>query len=103
MSGESFPRPGHYKMRLTKGGPWVPVRIVRFLRAKRRQVGHLAYVGDQARDAQSVWPYAMKNPIPESEWKYLLDLGRWSAAHAPESPEANPRKAVDLNQMPTLF
>lgn len=103
MTGESFPRPGFYKMRLVAGGPFVPVHIYSFLRAKRRQVGFLATVGDQTRDAQAIWSYAMKNRISEQEYKYLLDLGRWSAAHDPESPEANPRAAIDLHQMPTLF
>lgn len=103
MTGEAKPEPGFYRIRMVKGGPWVPVRIVAALRAKRRRVVFYAYLGDKVVDIDRVWPRAYGNKIEKSEWEYMLKLGRWASAYEPDNPAAQPTKAVDLNKQPSLF
>lgn len=42
-------------------------------------------------------------PITEDEYLHLLEVRAWAVAHSPASPEANPRKAVDLMMAPLPF
>lgn len=41
--------------------------------------------------------------ITEDEYLHLLEIRAWAMAHSPASPEANPRKAVDLMTAPLPF
>jgi len=41
--------------------------------------------------------------IDEAEYKYLCDVSQWASAHAPDSPEANPRRPIDLAAMKPIF
>lgn len=54
-------------------------------------------------DGVTKMPIVNGEKITHQEYAYLLDVARWAAAHAPDSPEANPRKPIDLNTAPTIF
>jgi hypothetical protein len=43
------------------------------------------------------------DPCTEAEFHYRLDLKTWAEIHAPGAPEANPREAIDLTTLPSLF
>jgi len=105
------PVPGLYRLRLRKGAPWSPVKV--WDSAERcKQTGELledenfhCLVNGKEVDPHH---YAERitcfgEPIDQNEYDYLLSLGRWAADHAPESPEANPNEAIDLNKMDPIF
>ena len=39
-------------------------------------------------------------PITKEEFEYFTATKKWAEESAPYMPEANPRKAVDLNELP---
>jgi hypothetical protein len=99
------PLPGHYRMRLVKSGPWVPVRVFQGFgadpdggeprgmwtwRAERRGVEvHI----DQ------VWPSCAGEPISESEYQFLLARADYAMKHDNSLPDATPRQAVDYGTL----
>jgi DNA polymerase-1 len=89
------PRPGYYYTRLVRGGPKVPVQIWEDGGAI------LCRLGDRDADAAKLWPFLRW--IEEAEYRHMLDTARWATAHAPNEPEANPDRPVDLNQAPIPF
>jgi hypothetical protein len=110
------PEPGFYQTRLAKDGPWVPVRIWHAPTPDpddpenpmdRSHVAH-AQVGDQPHqsdpvEVERIWIWAAKHPVSPERYEYLVKLGRWSVAHAPDEPAANPREAVDVTKMKPAF
>ena len=65
------PQSGFFKMRTIKDGPWVPVAIwtdkdVRY-----------CLVGNQQRDAASVWTSCAGRPVPEAAAKTAFRTGQW--------------------------
>lgn len=113
MSDE--PIAGYYMTRLTKGATYVPVRIYfgcpvidheeqdRSPRwcvivngeTDRLETGE-GYSCRVALDVYSVWPHCGRFPIPEAEYNYMIDKATWAKAHAPDRPQANPRKKIDV-------
>jgi hypothetical protein len=104
------PIAGFYRRRLVKGGPWVPVLIAygapldpvtgeELDRSPRWQ----AWSGGREIDVWNLWPDCSGEPITKAEYTHLRDVGEWAERHAPRSPEANPTRAISLNQMPTIF
>jgi hypothetical protein len=51
-------------------------------------------------DPGGLWLYCLAEAITESEFDYLLELGRWAAQHAPRDAYARPDKAVDWSTQP---
>ena len=47
-------------------------------------------------------PVLKAEPIEELEYDYLVKSHQWAAKYAPDAPEANPRKRIDLNALPPL-
>lgn len=110
-------RPGFYKCKLVKGGPWVPVRLAMSiakdpitgeqLDRSPRLVGWIggmelpAIVGGRERDIEDLWSWL--HEIDEVEHAYLLRAGAWAQEHAPHLPEANPLEPIDLNELEPLF
>jgi hypothetical protein len=118
------PTPGFYAMSLTRGGPRVAVRI---------WFGHAVIDGDEqdrgddwrceidgrcdfierdrdtgykcrvALPVDRAWPLCAKQPIEESEYRYLVAHARWAKQHQPYHPKSSPQQAVDFNTMPTPF
>lgn len=50
-----------------------------------------------------VWPRCAGDPIEEAEARYLMSTFEWGRAHAPNSPQANPTRRVDLLTAPLPF
>ncbi|HVI92319.1 MAG TPA: hypothetical protein VM659_28775 [Dongiaceae bacterium] len=106
----STPTPGLYKMRIIKRGPWVPVKI-EFRPSRDSETSELldrspsfhALLGDEDVPIDKVWPWCAGEPIPEAEYNWRVALRQWAIKHAPDEPEATPRKPVDLRQMPPIF
>lgn len=104
------PVAGFYAMRMVKGGVRCPVHIWygpphdpvtgeeldRSWRWQATLDGHPA-------ELDTVWPYCAREPIDQAEHDYLVSLRCWAVEHAPETPEAAPRQAVDLGSMPPAF
>lgn len=108
------PVAGTYAMRLTKGGVRVPVRIWfgapvmdgeeldRSPRWNCEIDGRTTERGELL-DIDRAWPYCAKEPIGESEYRYLVEHAAWARDHAPDHPKAAPRRAVNFNRLPMRF
>lgn len=66
------PECGYFKLRDGKDGPWKPVAI--WYDAAGNMI---CRVGNQVRDAQSVWTYAAKHPIAKEAAKVAFETGRF--------------------------
>jgi hypothetical protein len=114
-----YPEPGFFRMKLVRGGPWVPALIWRpcpivipqplettpgpedWCRPLDRSRPLLARIGEREADPFDVWTYGRRIGAAEYHWR--LALGKWAQTHAPLDPEANPRARVDLARQPSLF
>lgn len=103
------PQPGYYKRRLVRGGIFVPARIWQ-VETRCIETGDLVAdvqllceVSTGPADPYEQWPYLGKHPVPEADFRYRVAVGEWATAHSPEAPEANPRKAVNLNKTQPVF
>lgn len=47
--------------------------------------------------------YVKGEPIDRDEYDHLLSVRNWALEHSPESPEAAPREAINLNKLRTIF
>jgi hypothetical protein len=114
----SCPVPGHYRMRLVKRGPYVPAAIrlpcpmvpagpgsgadpVDWCRPLDRPRHPVGEIDGRPVPAHDVWLYA--EPVDAAEYQYLREIREWAAACAPDAPEANPRRAIDLRTEPPPF
>lgn len=104
------PTAGLYRMKLVRGGVFVPVKIE--FRPSRdpetgepldRSPGWHALLGDEEVPIERVWPWCAGEPITQAEYDWRVALKQWAVKHAPAEPEANPKQAVNLRQMPPLF
>jgi hypothetical protein len=97
------PTAGWYRYRLVAGGHPVAIRIwfgapldpvtgEELDRSHRWQ----ATANGEAVDLDRVWPACGREPINATESAYLTGLAAWAQEHAPDSPQANPRKRIDL-------
>lgn len=53
------------------------------------------FIGDEA--------YVKGEMIDQAEHDYLVSVYKWALVNAPNSPEANPRRAIDINEQPPVF
>lgn len=104
------PQPGFYKTRLVRGGPWVAGRIYEIPpldpdtgELLDRPVMLAGEIGGAEVQIDEAWLKLMGNPIGEAEYRYLSSVAQWAGAYDPNSPEANPRSAVDLRQMAAIL
>lgn len=106
------PVAGYYKTRRVRHGIWVAVRL--WLDADRHEPGVPENKLDRAPiwraeldgvevEFDKVWPWAKLIVIDRAEYRFLLADAAHARAHRPDSPEANPTKAVDVGSMPALF
>lgn len=97
------PTAGWYRYHLVKGGspvaikvwfgpPHDPVTGEELDRSYRWQ----ASCNGELIDLSQVWPMCGRDPIDEAEARYLIGLQAWARQHAPNSPQADPRKKIDL-------
>lgn len=99
------PRPGFYRRRLVKGGPFVAVRI--FVPCPldpwtgepldRPRVLSATVAGEPA-DPWRTWTYCAAEPISAQEFRYLERL-----REIPGTPESRPRTPIDLGTMPPVY
>lgn len=83
------PRPGFFKLRMVKGGPWCPARIW----PVRRRTGSetlTAHILGEPAEVDRVWLYGRE--IPEADYQRLM-----------REPPVSPRQPVNFNAMPPLF
>jgi len=109
------PVAGTYRMKRTKGGVWTPVLIYRLCCCTiGGDVDHmwsercdrfppLQAVIDGIEDADPLQIWTWLHPIAQAEYDLLMSSHAWARENAPELPEANTRKAVDLNALKPLF
>lgn len=108
------PVAGYYRRRMVSGAVWMPVKIwfgapldpetgEELDRSLRWQAmdGDRLVTGEA--EIQNVWTSCCREPINATEYFYLVADRAWCRENAPESPEANPTKRIDLNSLPSLF
>lgn len=111
-------RSGYFVVRLVKGGPLVPARIVRLCHCTPvggdeqrphdwtedcdRFPGCVGEVAGEPADASLIWE-TRKAEIPAERYAHLMRVREWAIRHAPDLPEANPRQPIDLNKLRALF
>lgn len=104
------PIAGYYRMRLVRGGPFVPVRIYfgpSFDPATgewcdRSHFWRAILDGEQA-DIWRVWPACSGRPICEGDYRYMRAMSAHARAHEPGLPQANPTAPINLGAMRALF
>lgn len=106
------PHPGFYKMRLVKGGPFVPCRVW-FNEPERDEAGDLMddeclmmsingeFINGQLMGERWIW--LMGNPISEAEYRFMLDDAEHAKEWRRDDPKATPTKAIDLHNMKPIF
>lgn len=100
------PQAGYYQRRLVRQGPFVPARIWREpeLDANTGEPTGadliLCEVDGRRRDPLAEWARLATQPITVDEYRFLVKNAEWARTHAPHDPAANPRRAIDLNQLP---
>ena len=99
------PQCGWFKLRLVKGGPFVPARIWMFQPIEDGElVGDETFqceVNGKFADAEDQWHWLCQNPITKAEFDYLTASLAWAADHAPDEPMANVRQPIDWQKVPT--
>jgi hypothetical protein len=104
------PIAGLYRARLVQGGVYVGVRIwfgpphdpvtgEQLDRSWRWQ----ATANGELIPLDRVWPRYADKRIDQAEYDYLVAMQRWGEAHAPDSPQANPRRKINLLTAPLPF
>lgn len=104
------PIAGFFKMRLRSGGVFVGVKIwmgppldpfdgTELDRSHRWN----ALANGRPIDLERAWPKCAGDPIDAAEYAYLTQLQAWGEENAPNSPQANPNKPVDLLTAPLPF
>jgi len=95
------PQPGHWMVRLVRGGPYVPAKIERINHepgnpANKLDTGPvlLALIGGEPVDPLEIW-HRRGRAIGAAEYAYQLEDYLWCRAHAPDEPKANPRTPID--------
>lgn len=103
------PTEGWYRWKLTRGGHPVGVRIF-YGQVRDPDTGEplerwnwQAEINDEPVDLYRVWPACAREPITEAEYRHLAELESWGRTHAPDGPQANPRRPIDLLSAPLPF
>ncbi len=109
------PECGHWLVILTRGGVPTPARIYIAREAEHeglpidpwpnsetRILGIFADIAGEPVDVDEVW-LKRGQPITESEYRYRVADHDWAKRYAPHLPEADPRKAVRLADVPVPF
>ena len=100
------PRPGWYLLRLVRGGPFVGAQIV------QHEDGQWSCMIDGEWQGPSADPWLLPfterihfggRDSTQAEIEYRIGVKRWAEIHRPDHPAANPRKRIDINDLPTVF
>jgi hypothetical protein len=105
-----IPIAGHYRVRLIKGGPWLPLHIWQGFpidpeTGEELERGWIwrAQLIDGEVPIWNHWPMCAGSQIPEAEYRWMLATCRHAAAYDPMMPEAAPRSKIDLSTLPIPF
>lgn len=106
------PEPGFFKLRLARGGPWVPARIwygppidpitgEDLDRSPRLQAQTFDFepTADFVRICK-VWTHGVR--IDEAEYDFMRASIAYAKAHRPSDPIANPFRTVDVASLPPV-
>jgi len=112
------PEIGFYRLRLTKGAVDVAARIHRTcactVHGGEANAEHAwrdgcdrfpplrGEIDGQPCDPNRIWESKFER-IPEAEFLFLRDDAKWCRDHAPETPQANPEKPIDLLTVESPF
>jgi hypothetical protein len=101
-----LPQPGLFKIRLVRGGPWVAAEIAQDEAGRWSATIDGAAADSHPDPAQAegvfrIWHYG--SVIDASEHAFLTERARWARTHAPDSPEANPKRPISVGAMPPAF
>ena len=98
------PATGFYRRRLVKAGPWVPVHLLAVHRPGKapRLIG-LQGLDTWLSDAECLQAWTWLQPIPEAEYRHMVRDAAWCRTWAPDAPEANPQRQLDLGEMAPVF
>lgn len=99
------PHPGFYTMKLVKGGPLVPCRIL------HGDEGWFAVIDGKAYPPHpdpAYEPYVMRvwhsaQHSDEATYSYLTALKAWAAENAPDHPSMHPRHPVNIALLPPVI
>jgi hypothetical protein len=91
---DGCPQPGFYRMRKTRGGPWLPVAIW-----FDDDGSALCFVSDEPRKSADVWLSCARFPVTEEDYRHAVDTGEWPGALPEPTAEDGPAKMGD-NQPP---
>ena len=102
---EDEPQSGFYRMRLVKGGPFVPVAI--WIDKQVDEVtGELtdderlvALANGKTADPTRVWSFCARHPITEEDYRDFIEVQEWASHHSPDHPAANPYRPLNLLDM----
>ncbi|HET98765.1 MAG TPA: hypothetical protein ENH89_00020 [Aurantimonas coralicida] len=98
------PEPGFFRLKLTRGGPWVPAILYRpcpiefepeTFQAVDRHYRLVAEIDGKPADVHRVWTSGERITI--AEYLYLTANHAWVRQYAPDLPEANPGSPIDFN------
>lgn len=95
------PSVGHFLLRLVPGGPEVPACICYESDARGERI-MAAYICNERVSVDAVW-LQRSRPIDQAEYVYRLKIFDYAVKHEPNSPAANPREKIDLNNQPSIF
>ena len=90
-----------------RGGPWVAAEIAqdedgRWYAAIDGAVQEPSHPDPAlAEGVFRVWHYG--HATTDSEHAFLLARSRWARIHAPDSPEANPTRPINVAALPPAF
>ena len=95
---ENEPEAGFYLIRRVKGGILMPVRI---WIAEDGPV--FAKRGFDLVPWDWIWPWCARHPVDETEYQRRMARKVWARENDKESPEANPKRPIDLDDLPPIF
>jgi hypothetical protein len=89
--------PGYYRLRLTKGGPWVAAHVA--------ENGSCTIGGKEVDLTDGLppgWPW---HPLDGGKliYDYMIDNAKWCASFDRDDPRARPRNPVDIERMRPPF
>jgi hypothetical protein len=102
--------PGFFRVRLVRGGPFVPARL--WVEDGERDPDTGELLSDVLTllevDGKRVDPFApgytlMGEPISEAEYRYMTKAAAWDRQYAPSAPAANPDQPVNVRTVPPIF
>jgi hypothetical protein len=111
------PVAGHYRQRLVKRGPWVPVliwhgppivdgevldRSWRWCVAINGETFRWIDGNPEPIDVWDAWPECSGQPIDRDEYQFMIRRVRWAREHAPDHWAANPYRPIDLGELPAV-